>query len=152
MTSDRAEIYPLRRREVVARLVAGPGALLVVGGLGAPSWGRTAAGDPPLPFPPLGAIGGAARLAPGAAPAGGVGAGLAPRGSGAHLWALCLRLACPSPPHQAHARQSAQTHRHPRIQEGPAQAYELAARAFPLSGRGSFARRHELPAHLFTVN
>ncbi len=60
MTDDRAEIYPLRRREVVARLVADRGELLVVGGLGAPSWDLTAAGDHPLTFPLWGAMGGAA--------------------------------------------------------------------------------------------
>ncbi len=60
MTDDRAEIYPLRRREVVARLVADRGELLVVGGLGAPSWDLTAAGDHPLNFPLWGAMGGAA--------------------------------------------------------------------------------------------
>ena len=62
MTSDRAEIYPLRRRQVVARLVADRGALLVVGGLGAPSWDLTAAGDHPLTFPLWGAMGGAAMI------------------------------------------------------------------------------------------
>ncbi len=62
MTRDRAEIYPLRRREVVARLVADRGALLVVGGLGAPSWDLTAAGDHPLTFPLWGAMGGAAMI------------------------------------------------------------------------------------------
>ncbi len=62
MTDDRAEIYPLRRREVVARLVADRGELLVVGGLGAPSWDLTAAGDHPLTFPLWGAMGGAAMI------------------------------------------------------------------------------------------
>ena len=62
MTNDRAEIYPLRRREVVARLVADRGELLVVGGLGAPSWDLTAAGDHPLTFPLWGAMGGAAMI------------------------------------------------------------------------------------------
>ncbi len=62
MTNDRAEIYPLRRREVVARLVADRGELLVVGGLGAPSWDLTAAGDHPLTFPLWGAMGGAATI------------------------------------------------------------------------------------------
>ncbi len=60
MTDHRAEIYPLRRREVVARLLADRGELLVVGGLGAPSWDLTAAGDHPLTFPLWGAMGGAA--------------------------------------------------------------------------------------------
>ncbi|MCH9013236.1 MAG: aldehyde dehydrogenase [Proteobacteria bacterium] len=62
MTGDRAETYPLRRREVVARLVADRGELLVVGGLGAPSWDLTAAGDHPLTFPLWGAMGGAAMI------------------------------------------------------------------------------------------
>ncbi len=62
MTDDRAEIYPLRRREVVARLVAERAELLVVGGLGAPSWDLTAAGDHPLTFPLWGAMGGAAMI------------------------------------------------------------------------------------------
>ncbi|MCH8810010.1 MAG: aldehyde dehydrogenase [Proteobacteria bacterium] len=62
MSSDRAETYPLRRREVVARLVADRGELLVVGGLGAPSWDLTAAGDHPLTFPLWGAMGGAAMI------------------------------------------------------------------------------------------
>ena len=62
MSNDRAEIYPLRRREVVARLVAERGELLVVGGLGAPSWDLTAAGDHPLTFPLWGAMGGAAMI------------------------------------------------------------------------------------------
>ena len=68
MSNDRAEFYPLRRREVVARLVAArdalPGGdeLLVVGGLGAPSWDLTAAGDHPLTFPLWGAMGGAAMI------------------------------------------------------------------------------------------
>jgi thiamine pyrophosphate-dependent acetolactate synthase large subunit-like protein len=60
MTDDRADIYPLRRREVVARLLADRGELLVVGGLGAPSWDLTAAGDHSLTFPLWGAMGGAA--------------------------------------------------------------------------------------------
>jgi len=62
MTDERAELYPLRRREVVARLVAERGELLVVGGLGAPSWDLTAAGDHPLTFPLWGAMGGAAMI------------------------------------------------------------------------------------------
>ena len=62
MTGDRAKSYPLRRREVVARLVADRGELLVVGGLGAPSWDLTAAGDHPLTFPLWGAMGGAAMI------------------------------------------------------------------------------------------
>jgi thiamine pyrophosphate-dependent acetolactate synthase large subunit-like protein len=62
MTSDRAESYPLRRRQVVARLIKDRGELLVVGGLGAPSWDLTAAGDHALTFPLWGAMGGAAMI------------------------------------------------------------------------------------------
>ncbi len=58
----RSESYPLRRREVVARLVEDRGELLVVGGLGAPSWDLTAAGDDPRNFPLWGAMGGAAMI------------------------------------------------------------------------------------------
>ncbi len=58
----RAESYPLRRREVVARLVEDRGERLVVGGLGAPSWDLTAAGDDPRNFPLWGAMGGAAMI------------------------------------------------------------------------------------------
>ncbi len=62
MTSDRAEAYPLRRRQVVAQLLEGRGELLAVGGLGAPSWDLTAAGDHPLSFPLWGAMGAAAMI------------------------------------------------------------------------------------------
>ena len=62
MTSDRAEVYTLRRRQVVARLLEDRGGLLVVGGLGAPSWDLTAAGDHPLSFPLWGAMGAAAMI------------------------------------------------------------------------------------------
>jgi thiamine pyrophosphate-dependent acetolactate synthase large subunit-like protein len=55
----RAQDYPLRRREVVAALLAERGDMLVVGGLGAPIWDCTAAGDHPLTFPLWGAMGGA---------------------------------------------------------------------------------------------
>lgn len=50
----------LDRREVVASLLKERGDLLVVGGLGAPSWDITAAGDDPLNFPLWGAMGSAA--------------------------------------------------------------------------------------------
>jgi len=59
MELERAENYPLRRRDVVARLLADRGELLVVAGLGAPNWDCTAAGDHPLTFPLWGAMGGA---------------------------------------------------------------------------------------------
>ena len=41
----------LHRRDVVCRLLAERGGLLVVAGLGAPAWDVTAAGDHPLSFP-----------------------------------------------------------------------------------------------------
>ncbi len=67
LTGARSESYPLRRREVVARLVAERGDLLVIGGLGAPSWDLTAAGDDPRNFPLWGAMGGAAMVGLGVA-------------------------------------------------------------------------------------
>lgn len=62
MLSSQSTQYPLRRREVVARLLADRGDLLVVTGLGAPAWDATAAGDHPLSFPLWGAMGGAAMI------------------------------------------------------------------------------------------
>ena len=62
MDSKRSEKFPLRRREVVARLLCDRGGLLVVTGLGAPSWDATAAGDHALTFPLWGAMGGAASI------------------------------------------------------------------------------------------
>jgi len=62
LAQTRSESYPLRRREVVARLVEDRGELLVVGGLGASSWDLTAAGDDPRNFPLWGAMGGAAMI------------------------------------------------------------------------------------------
>jgi thiamine pyrophosphate-dependent acetolactate synthase large subunit-like protein len=52
----------LRRREVVKELLAGRGDALVIGGLGAPAWDITNAGDHDLNFPLWGAMGGAAML------------------------------------------------------------------------------------------
>ena len=52
----------LLRRKVVKELLAGRGDALVVGGLGAPTWDITAAGDHELNFPLWGAMGGAAML------------------------------------------------------------------------------------------
>ncbi len=52
----------LDRRAVVRLLLAGRGDLLVVTGLGAPSWDATAAGDSPLTFPLWGAMGSAAMV------------------------------------------------------------------------------------------
>jgi thiamine pyrophosphate-dependent acetolactate synthase large subunit-like protein len=62
MDRNRAETYPLRRRQVVASLLADRGQMLVVAGLGAPAWDATAAGDHPLTFPLWGAMGGAAMI------------------------------------------------------------------------------------------
>jgi thiamine pyrophosphate-dependent acetolactate synthase large subunit-like protein len=59
---SRSEQYPLRRREVVNRLLADRGDALVVAGLGAPAWDVTAAGDDPLNFPLWGAMGGAVSM------------------------------------------------------------------------------------------
>lgn len=52
----------LHRRDVVHRLLAERGDLLVIAGLGAPAWDVTAAGDHPLSFPMWGAMGGAAMM------------------------------------------------------------------------------------------
>jgi thiamine pyrophosphate-dependent acetolactate synthase large subunit-like protein len=52
----------LNRRDVVGHLLADGGDLLVVGGLGAPSWDITSVGDRDLNFPLWGAMGGAAML------------------------------------------------------------------------------------------
>jgi thiamine pyrophosphate-dependent acetolactate synthase large subunit-like protein len=60
MSGARSDAYPLRRRDVVARLLADRGELLVIAGLGAPAWDVAAAGDHDLTFPFWGAMGGAA--------------------------------------------------------------------------------------------
>jgi thiamine pyrophosphate-dependent acetolactate synthase large subunit-like protein len=52
----------LDRRDVVARLLADRGDLLVVAGLGASAWDCTAAGDHPLTFPLWGGMGAAAMI------------------------------------------------------------------------------------------
>lgn len=52
----------LDRRAVTAILLAERGDLLVVTGLGAPSWDATAAGDHPLTFPLWGAMGSASMI------------------------------------------------------------------------------------------
>ena len=57
MDSDRSNHYPLRRREVVAKLLDQRGDMLVIAGLGASAWDVTAAGDEPLNFPLWGANG-----------------------------------------------------------------------------------------------
>jgi thiamine pyrophosphate-dependent acetolactate synthase large subunit-like protein len=58
----RSERYLLRRRAVAAALLEARGDLLVVSGLGAPTWDVAAAGDHPLTFPLWGAMGGAAMM------------------------------------------------------------------------------------------
>jgi len=57
----------LHRREVVKELLAKRGDLLVIGGLGAPAWDITDAGDHDLNFPLWGAMGGAAMIGLGVA-------------------------------------------------------------------------------------
>ncbi|MGA7985467.1 MAG: thiamine pyrophosphate-dependent enzyme [Burkholderiales bacterium] len=52
----------LKRRDVVAQLLADRGDLLVVAGLGSTAWDCTAAGDNPLTFPLWGAMGQAAMM------------------------------------------------------------------------------------------
>jgi thiamine pyrophosphate-dependent acetolactate synthase large subunit-like protein len=62
MERAASERFALRRRELAARLLADPGDLLVVAGLGSTAWDVTAAGDRPLNFPLWGAMGGAAMV------------------------------------------------------------------------------------------
>ena len=57
-----SEQFPLRRREVAKALLADPGDLLVVAGLGSTAWDITAAGDRPLNFPLWGAMGGTTMI------------------------------------------------------------------------------------------
>jgi len=57
-----AEQFELKRRDVVKRLLAGRGDLLVVAGLGSAAWDITAAGDTDLNFPLWGAMGGAVAM------------------------------------------------------------------------------------------
>jgi thiamine pyrophosphate-dependent acetolactate synthase large subunit-like protein len=52
----------LLRRTVVAALLEGRGGMLVIGGLGAPAWDITAAGDCPENLPLWGGMGGAAMM------------------------------------------------------------------------------------------
>ena len=62
MDITRSETFTLRRREVVAALLADRGDMLVVAGLGAPAWDVAAAGDAALDFPLWAAMGGAAMI------------------------------------------------------------------------------------------
>ena len=65
--SDKSEAFPLRRRAVVAAILADRGDALVVAGLGSAAWDITAAGDHPLNFPMWGAMGGSVAFALGLA-------------------------------------------------------------------------------------
>jgi thiamine pyrophosphate-dependent acetolactate synthase large subunit-like protein len=62
MDQSASERFPLQRRDLVKALLAEPGDLLVVAGLGSTAWDITAAGDRPLNFPLWGAMGGAAMV------------------------------------------------------------------------------------------
>jgi thiamine pyrophosphate-dependent acetolactate synthase large subunit-like protein len=57
-----SEQFPLRRREAAKAMLADPGDLLVVAGLGSTAWDVTAVGDRPLNFPLWGAMGGAPMI------------------------------------------------------------------------------------------
>jgi len=57
----------LHRRQVVRALLKDRNGMMVVGGLGAPAWDITDAGDEPTSFPMWGSMGGAAMVALGAA-------------------------------------------------------------------------------------
>lgn len=59
----------IHRRDLVPRLLADRGDLLVIAGLGAPAWDCTAAGDHPLTFPLWGGMGLAAMIGLGLAKA-----------------------------------------------------------------------------------
>ena len=60
--TERSETFPLRRREVVRRLVTADSDVAVIAGLGSTAWDITAAGDRDLNFPLWGAMGGAIPL------------------------------------------------------------------------------------------
>ena len=59
MSTARKPAVPLRRREFIAALLEHRGKLLLVTGLGSPTWDCAAAGDHPLTFPLWGAMGSA---------------------------------------------------------------------------------------------
>lgn len=69
MDAKRGESFALRRRDVVNKLLAERGDLLVVAGLGACAWDITAAGDHDGNFPLWGAMGGAVMIGLGIAQA-----------------------------------------------------------------------------------
>jgi thiamine pyrophosphate-dependent acetolactate synthase large subunit-like protein len=98
-----SERFPLRRRELAKHLLAEPGDLLVIAGLGSTAWDVTAAGDRPLNFPLWGAMGGAAMLGLGLALAQPARRVLAITGDGELLMGLgCLAtIAVQRPPNLA---------------------------------------------------
>ncbi len=61
-SQERSQGYVLRRRPLVAGLLAADADLLVVCGLGASAWDATAAGDRDRTFPLWGAMGGAVPM------------------------------------------------------------------------------------------
>jgi len=61
-TGSNSESKALDRREVVRKLLARRGEMLLIAGLGAPAWDATDAGDHPLNFPLWGGMGGAAAI------------------------------------------------------------------------------------------
>jgi thiamine pyrophosphate-dependent acetolactate synthase large subunit-like protein len=60
--SDRAEDFPLHRRDVAKILLNARDDMLIVTGLGSTNWDFTAAGDSPRIFPLWGAMGGAVMM------------------------------------------------------------------------------------------
>ena len=57
-----SEQYSLKRRELIKVLVGGLDDILIISGLGAPSWDLAAAGDRDLTYPLWGAMGGSAMI------------------------------------------------------------------------------------------
>lgn len=62
MSASGKPSEPLHRREIIAALLERRGRLLVVSGLGSPTWDCAAAGDHPLTFPLWGAMGSACMV------------------------------------------------------------------------------------------
>lgn len=60
--SERAEQFPLHRRDVAKTLLHAKDDMLIVTGLGSTNWDFTAAGDQPRIFPLWGAMGGAVPI------------------------------------------------------------------------------------------
>ncbi len=58
----RSEAFPLRRRQVVEKIIHGKDDLLVIAGLGSTAWDITSVGDRDLNFPLWGAMGGAIAM------------------------------------------------------------------------------------------